>query len=75
MLYRLKGALTAKKKEPVSAVMTALGCSEKTARNKLNGSSPVTLPEAIKIVDAYFRNPDDNPVKYEELFLDERDSA
>ena len=35
-------------------VMNALCCSEKTARNKLNGVSPVTVPEAAKIINKYF---------------------
>lgn len=39
---------------PSEAVAIALGCTQKTARNKLDGTSPVTVPEAVKIIDDYF---------------------
>ena len=43
---------------PSEAIVSALGCSPKTARNKLDGKTPVTVPEAVKIVEKYFS--DDN---------------
>jgi hypothetical protein len=54
MLNNLKAELVRKGYEPVQAVVAALECTEKTARNKLNGSSPVTVPEAVKIIERYF---------------------
>lgn len=35
-------------------VQAVLGCSEKTARNKVNGSTEFTVAEAMKLRDAYF---------------------
>lgn len=35
-------------------VARAIGSSEKTARNKLNGVTEWTVPEAIKINEVYF---------------------
>lgn len=36
------------------AVAKTVGISEKTARNKLNGVTEWTVPEAMKINDVYF---------------------
>ncbi len=35
-------------------VQAVLDCSEKTARNKVNGSTEFTVAEAMKLRDAYF---------------------
>lgn len=35
-------------------IQVALGCTEKTARNKVNGKSVFTFPEALKIKKMYF---------------------
>ncbi len=42
--------------KPHLAVMEALKCSEKTARNKLKEITPITIPEAIKIRNFTFSN-------------------
>lgn len=55
MLNNLKAEYTRKGIEPYKGVMSALGCSEKTARNKLNGITAVTVPEACKIVEYTFK--------------------
>lgn len=39
---------------PYRAIMNALNCSEKTARNKIKGYSPITITEAIAIRQTYF---------------------
>ncbi len=54
MLNNLKAEFVRCNIEPYVGVMNALCCSEKTARNKLNGVSPVTVPEAAKIINKYF---------------------
>ena len=56
MLCILRGELIKRGKAPVKAIIEVLGCSEKTARNKLNGRSDFTLPEAIKIQEAFFNS-------------------
>lgn len=42
-------------KTPSEALVLALNCTPKTARNKLNGNTPVTVPEAVKIIEAFFK--------------------
>lgn len=55
MLNNLRAELVRKGfKNPVEAVVDALGCTEKTARNKLDGITPVTVPEAVAIIERYF---------------------
>lgn len=54
MLNNLKAEFTRKGMQPYKGVMQALGCSDKTARNKLNGRTPFTIPEAKKIIISYF---------------------
>ena len=55
MLNNLRAELVRKGyKNPAEAVVAALGCTDKTARNKLDGITPVTVPEAIAIVERYF---------------------
>jgi len=55
MLRNLAAELTRKGfRTPSSAVSKAIGCTEKTARSKLYGKTPVTVPEAVKIISTYF---------------------
>ena len=54
MLNTLKGELIKKGLNPIKAIMEALECSEKTARNKLNGLTDFTVPEAVIIENKYF---------------------
>ena len=56
MLNNLKAEYTRKGIIPKVGVMTALRCSEKTARNKLDGKTPITIPEAMKIMNNDFKN-------------------
>lgn len=63
MLNNLKGELIKKGLDPVKAIMEAIGCAERTARNKLNGTSDFTVPEAVKIGNKYFEN-ENFPVEY-----------
>lgn len=49
MLLNLKAEYVRKNIDPNKGVMKALGCSEKTAYNKLNGITPISVPEAVKI--------------------------
>ena len=65
MLSNLKAELVRKNLAPEAAVRTAIGCTDKTARAKLNGESDFTLTEAITIVKTYFA---DSNFSYEELF-------
>lgn len=65
MLNNLKAELVRKGLDPVKAIILAIGCSEKTARNKLNGISDITVPEAVKIVYEYF---DGEGLSFEYLF-------
>lgn len=41
-------------KSPVKAVEIVLGCTNKTARNKMEGHTAFTVPEAMQVMDAYF---------------------
>lgn len=68
MLNNLKAELVRKGIVPHKGIMSALSCSEVTARKKLNGVSPTTVPEAFKIIDYNFK--DDN-FSIEYLFLEE----
>jgi hypothetical protein len=72
MLRNLKGEIIKKGGNPVVAIMDALGCSEKTARNKLNGNSSFTVPEAIKVVNLYFKS---DRFEYAWLFEDFEEGA
>ena len=65
MLSNLKAELVRKNLVPEAAVKNAIGCTDKTARAKLNGDSDFTLTEAITIVNSYFA---DCNFSYEELF-------
>ena len=56
MLNNLKAEYTRKGIVPKSGVMHALNCTERTAKNKLDGKTPITIPEAIKIRDNDFKN-------------------
>jgi len=72
MLYNLKGELIKKRLEPNLAIMNALKCSEKTARNKLKGITPFTVPEAIIIEHEYFQ---DEEFNMRWLFENQKNSA
>lgn len=50
-----KGYKTSAQAQAVSKV---LGCTEKTARNKIEGKSAITVTEAVAIIQEFFR--DDN---------------
>lgn len=39
----------------VTDIQKNLGCSEKTVRNKINGETDFTLPEAFKIKNEFFK--------------------
>lgn len=56
MLGNLNAEYARKGLIPYKQVMRALKCSEKTARNKLQEIYPVTVPEALKIMEADFKN-------------------
>lgn len=59
MLNNLRAELVRKGfSHPSEAIANALNCTQRTARNKLSGLSPVTVPEAVKIIERYFA--DDN---------------
>lgn len=49
MLSNLKAEFVRKNMDSVKALVDVLGCSEKTARNKLNCETEISVPEAIKI--------------------------
>lgn len=67
MLLNLKAEFARKNVDSVKAIIEALDCSEKTARNKLNCETEISVPEAIKIRNKYFQN--DN-FDFEYLFAD-----
>lgn len=56
MLNNLKAEYTRKGIVPKIGVMHTLKCTERTAKNKLDGKTPITIPEAIKIRDNDFKN-------------------
>ena len=57
MLNNLRAELVRKGfNTPSEAVAAALNCTQKTARNKLDGHSPVTVPEAEKIIEKAINN-------------------
>ncbi len=64
MLNNLKAELARKGySTPSDALVEALGCNPKTARNKLDGITPVTVPEAVAIIEKHFKN-DDFTIEY-----------
>ena len=68
MLRNLKAELIRKGYDkPECVIAEALGCSEKTGRNKMSGETAITVPEAVKIVEKFFQN-DDFTIEY--LFKD-----
>lgn len=67
MLLNLKAEFARKNIDSVKAIIDVLGCSEKTARNKLNCETEITVPEAVKIRSKYFKY--DN-FDFEYLFAD-----
>ena len=56
MLLNLKAEFVRKGLDPVSSISSVLCCTDKTARNKIDGRTDFTVPEAIKIVDKYFKS-------------------
>ena len=56
MLNNLKAELVRKGFDPVQSIVSALSCTEKTARSKLNNVTPVTVAEAVTVIDTYFQN-------------------
>ena len=77
MLLNLDGELTKiGYRNTPRAISYALGCKERAALNKFNGSTPLTLSEARIIKEKYFSNRDDMSIDW--LFEDkpeERDFA
>lgn len=67
MLHYLKGSLIQKKLDPIAAIMGSIRCSEKTARNKINGTTPFTVREAVTIQRDYFAQ---DPVDIGVLFAE-----
>lgn len=72
MLLNLKAEYARKGKSPCRGVKNALLCSERTARNKINGITDVSVSEALKIIDADFKE-DGFSVEY--LFADDTQIA
>lgn len=73
MLNNLKAEYMRKGIQPFRGVMEALNCSEKTARNKLNGVTELTISEATKIINNTFK---DDGFSIEYLFVsDNRHTA
>ncbi len=54
MLNNLKAEYVRKGINPKNRIMSILNCSEKTARNKLEEKTPLTVAEAKKIRDTDF---------------------
>ncbi len=63
MLNNLKAEYIRKGITPYKGVMNALGCTDKTARNKLNETCNITMPEALKIKVTDFAD-DDFSIEY-----------
>lgn len=73
MLNNLKAEFVRKNIVPYKGVMQSIGCTGRTARNKLKGITPLTIPEAVQIYESYFIN--DNGPSFEELFYEDNKSA
>ena len=56
MLNNLKAEYVRKGLNPLKRIQEVLNCSERTARNKLNEVTKITLPEAITIRNTDFPN-------------------
>ena len=54
MLLNLKAEFVRKGLDPVTSVSSTLNCTDKTARNKLDGKTDFSVPEAISIVNRFF---------------------
>ena len=72
MLNNLRAEYIRKGIVPYKGIMHALGCSERTARNKLSGRSPITVPEAYRIITSDFNN---DGLSIEYLFREASKSA
>jgi hypothetical protein len=72
MLTNLMAELARKGyRTPTQAVRKALGCTDKTARNKVDGKSPITVPEAVAIIQECFAG-DNFSIEY--LFAQSKDT-
>lgn len=58
MLYNLRAELTRKGLKPEKSIVAILGCTYKTAKSKLDGATDFTVPEAVKVANAYFEHDD-----------------
>ncbi len=56
MLTNLQAEFVRKNIKPHIGIMKALNCTDRTARNKINGVTPITVPEAVKIKEKWFKN-------------------
>ena len=56
MLNNLRAELVRKGLTPTDAVAHAINCSIRTAKNKLDEKSDITVPEAVTIMEKYFVN-------------------
>lgn len=54
MLYNLKAEFIRKNINPTVGVQQALGCSEKTARNKIYERTETKVTEGVKIKNMFF---------------------
>lgn len=54
MLSNLKAELVRKGLDPIKCISDCLHCTNRTARDKLNGKSVFTIPEARKIILDFF---------------------
>lgn len=54
MLHNLKAELVRKGLNPIEAISKTIGCTEKTARSKVSELTAFTVPEAIRIKEAFF---------------------
>lgn len=72
MLLNLKAEFVRKGLDPISSISSAINCSDKTARNKIDGKTDFTVPEAIAIVNKFFQS-DNFEIAY--LFTDTSKTA
>ena len=56
MLNNLRAELVRKGLDPEKAVETVLGCNPKTAKSKTHGITDFSVPEAVKVANAYFEH-------------------
>ena len=56
MLNNLKAELVRKNIDPTNGIAKAINCTKRTAKNKINGITPFTIPEAEIIMEKYFKD-------------------